>query len=615
MPANARRDEPVDWPIIENRLEGVAAVFRERAKAHPDGVCFRTIKDDALVDHSWAEVKDTAYAWAAGLVALGIAPEDTVAIASTTRLEWALADLAIMCAGAVTTTVYPTTIAEDVAYIVHDSGSQIVFAEDDSQIAKLRSRQGELAAVSKVVTFDGEASDDGWVITTGDLERLGRERLAQDPALVDTIIDGIRRDQLATLIYTSGTTGRPKGAELTQDCIVYEGAAVDAIHILSREDDQFLWLPLSHVMGKLLLALGYQIGFPTTIDGRLDRIVDNLAIAKPTFMGAAPRIFEKAYARVNATIAEGSPAKQKIAAWALGVGRQVSDLNEAGAPIPPRLALQHKVADRLVLSTVRERFGGRVRFFVSGSAPLNADIARWFGSVGLLIIEGYGLSETSSASSVNRPLPGSYTFGTVGWPVPGTEFKVAEDGEILMKGPGVMRGYHNDPELTAQVLTPDGWFSTGDIGTIDDRGFVRITDRKKDVFKTSGGKYVAPANIEAAFKKVCPYVGQFVVVGAARNYVTALVTLDPEAITGWAQANGMAGASYEQIVRDERTRELVQGYVDELNGSLNRWETIKRFTILPRDLTVDEGELTPSLKLKRRVVIERFGDEVESLYS
>jgi long-chain acyl-CoA synthetase len=269
----------------------------------------------------------------------------------------------------------------------------------------------------------------------------------------------------------------------------------------------------------------------------------------------------------------------------------------------------------LVLSKVRERFGGRVRFFISGSASLNAEVAKWFGSVGLLILEGYGLTETMAASCVNRPSTGGYSYGTVGWPVPQTDVKIAEDGEILLKGPGVMRGYHNRPDATAEVFDADGYFRTGDIGEIDEFGFVKITDRKKDLFKTSGGKYIAPSQIEAAFKGQCPYVSQMLVFGDGRNYATALFTLDPDAITGWAAANRMAGKSYAEITQSSEVHDLMQGFVDQLNAGLNRWETIKRFVILDRDLGVESGELTPSLKLKRKVVAEKFKAELESLYT
>ena len=612
-------DERVNHDILEGRARSIAALFRDRVSRSGNREAFQYFHNGHLQSVTWSAARDRVYDMAAGLMSLGLTIEDRVAIASTTRYEWALADLGVMCSGGATTTVYPTTMAEDVAFILADSGSRFVFAEDDGQVEKLRTHRHDMPNVVKVIVFNGEAHSgdeegDDWVISLADLEALGRDAREARPTMVDERIDLIAPDHLAVIIYTSGTTGRPKGAELTHDAIVYEAAAVHAIGILDQNDLQFLWLPLSHVFGKILLALPLQMGFPTAIDGKIDKIVDNLAVIKPTFMGAAPRIFEKAYARIAATVAAETGVKRQLMDWALDVGKQVMELRAQGQAPGALLGIQHAVADKLVLSKIRERFGGRVRFFISGSAALNPEIARWFGSVGLIILEGYGLTETSAATCVNRPSLGGYNYGTVGWAIPTTDVKLAADGEILVKGPGVMRGYRNRPDATAEVFDEDGYFRTGDIGEIDANGFVKITDRKKDLFKTSGGKYIAPSLIEAAFKAQCPYASQILVFGDGRNYATALITLDPDAITAWGAANRMAGKSYAEISQTPEVRELLQGYIDTLNQGLNRWETIKRFTVLDRDLTIDEGELTPSLKLKRKYVAEKFKANLEALY-
>jgi len=612
-------DERVLRDVLENRAPSIGALFRDRVAKSGHREAWQYFKNGHLERVTWLETQERVYAMAAGLMSLGLHLEDRVAIASTTRFEWVLADLAIMCSGGATTTVYPTTIAEDVAFILSDSGARIVFAEDDGQVEKLRTHRGEIPEVMKVVTFSGEAHSgdeegDDWVISLADLEAIGREALTARPTMVDERIDLVGPEHLAVIIYTSGTTGRPKGAELTQDAIIYEGASVDSIKLLDHDDLQFLWLPLSHIFGKILLTFPLQMGFATAVDGKIDKIVDNLAVIKPTFMGAAPRIFEKAYARVSGMVETETGIKRKLMDWSLDVGRQVMEAKSAGQAPSALLNLQYAIADKLVLSKIRERFGGRVRFFISGSAALNADIARWFGSVGLLIIEGYGLTESSAATCVNRPIHGSYRYGTVGWPVPGTDVKIASDGEILIKGPGVMRGYRNRPDATAEVFDEQGFFRTGDIGEIDDLGFVKITDRKKDLFKTSGGKYIAPSQIESTLKFICPLVSQAMVYGDGKNYATALLTVDPDAATAWGAAHGMAGKSYAEITQSAEMREAMQGYIDELNTHLNRWETIKRFIVLDRDLTVDDGELTPSLKLKRRVVSDKFKDELEGLY-
>ncbi|MBM6404685.1 long-chain fatty acid--CoA ligase [Phycicoccus sp. CSK15P-2] len=608
-------DEPVDHAVLENRARSVAHLFRDRVAASGDRPAFlhavTTAAGDDWVTVSWNEADVVVRELGAGLVALGVEAEDRVAIASSTRYEWALADLATMVAGAATTTIYPTTIADDVAFILDDSGTKVVFAENAEQLEKLRSIRSRIPGVQHVVLLEGEADDD-WTTTFEALRELGRARIAEEPEVIDSRIEAITPDRLATIIYTSGTTGRPKGVRLRHSAWTYEGAAVEAISILSEDDLQYLWLPLAHVFGKNLLTLPLQIGFPTAIDGRIDKIVENLAVVKPTFMGAAPRIFEKAHARIHMMMEAEGGLKAKLFAAASETGRQVSILREQGKSPSGLLARKHAVLDKLVATKIRERFGGNVRFFISGSAALNQDVARWFDGMGMLVAEGYGLTETSAASFVNRVK--AYRYGTVGWPLPGIEVQIAEDGEVLMRGPGNMEGYHNDPAATSETIDAEGWLHTGDIGELDDRGFLRITDRKKDLFKTSGGKYVAPSVIESTFKGLCPYASQLVVHGADRNFVSALVTLDPDAIAGWAAQHGMEGRSYTEVVTSDACREMVQGYVDELNAGLNRWETVKRFTILESDLTVESGELTPSLKLKRRVVADKYKPLLDAHY-
>ncbi|MBM6400355.1 AMP-dependent synthetase/ligase [Phycicoccus sonneratiae] len=614
---NTPADEPVDHAVLEEPAQSVAHLFRDRVAASGERPAFLHAvvheSGDEWVTVTWRELDAVVREVAAGLVALGVEPEDRVAIASGTRYEWALADLANMLAGAATTTIYPTTIADDVAFILSDSGTRVVFAENAEQLEKLRGIRDRIPGVGRVVLMEGIPDGDDWTLTFDQLRQLGREYLAGDPQAVDVRIDAIRPDRLATIIYTSGTTGRPKGVRLLHSAWTYEGAATDAINILTEDDVQYLWLPLAHVFGKNLLTLPLQIGFATAIDGRIDKIVDNLAVVKPTFMGAAPRIFEKAFARIQMMMEGEGGLKLTLFKAASATGREVSILREQGKNPSGLLARKHALLDKLVASKIRERFGGNIRFFISGSAALNQDVARWFDGMGMLIAEGYGMTETSAASFVNRTK--AYRYGTVGWPLPGTEVQVAEDGEILLRGPGVMQGYHNNPDATAETIDGEGWLHTGDIGELDDRGFLKITDRKKDLFKTSGGKYVAPSIIESTFKGLCPYASQLVVHGADRNFVSALITLDPDAMAGWAAQNGMEGRPYAEVVSSDACRQMVQGYVDELNAGLNRWETIKRFTILEHDLTVEDGELTPSLKLKRKVVADKYKDLLDAHYA
>jgi long-chain acyl-CoA synthetase len=606
-----KSQERVELGKIDNRAASVPLMFRNRVTATPNTEAFRYPKGGDWESVTWRQVSDRVDNIAAGLISLGINPEERVALASGTSYEWVVADFGILAAGAATTTVYPTTNAEDVAYIVSNSGSRIVIAEDQTQVDKLRERRDHLPAVEKVVIIDGEG-DGEWVMSLAELEERGQVLLAESPNTVNDRINAIRPDQLATLIYTSGTTGKPKGVRLLQKSWTYTAAAMDSLGVLSDKDLNYLWLPLSHSFGKVMLALPLVIGFPTVIDGRVDKIVENLAVIRPTIMGAVPRIFEKVHGRINEMMAKEGGLKKTLFDWAVGVGVEVSRTKQAGKAVSPLLNGQYKLADKLVLSKIRDRFGGRLRFFISGSAALDREIAQWFDAIGVVVLEGYGLTETSAASVLNRPH--AYRFGTVGWTFPQTEVKIAGDGEILLKGPGVMDGYHDMPEATAETIEPDGWFHTGDIGELDAEGFLRITDRKKDMFKTSQGKYVAPSAISAQFKGICPFASEIVVYGESKPYCVALVSLDADGVKEWAAANGMAGKSFSEIARDAKTYAAVEGYVEQLNKELNRWEQVKKFAIIDRELTVENGDLTPSLKLKRKVVVDNFHDKIDDLY-
>jgi long-chain acyl-CoA synthetase len=609
-----KSQERVDIGKIDNRAPSVPRMFLDRVAATPGAEAFRYPGNGGWASVTWQQVGDRVALIAAGLIALGVNPEDRVALASGTRYEWVVVDFGILAAGAATTTVYPTTNAEDVAYIVANSGSRIVIAEDQQQLDKLVARRADLPAVEKVVLIEGvgDGDDGDWVMSLDDLEQLGKQLLADSPTAVTDRIDAIRPDQLATLIYTSGTTGKPKGVRLLQQSWTYTAAAMDSLGVLTEKDLNYLWLPLSHAFGKVMLALPLVIGFPTVIDGRVDKIVENLAIIRPTIMGAVPRIFEKVHGRINEMMVKEGGIKKKLFDWAVGVGQQVSRARQAGERPSALLAAQYKLADKLVLSTIRERFGGRLRFFISGSAALDREIAQWFDAIGIAVLEGYGLTETSAASSLNRPH--AYRFGTVGWTLPQTDVKIAADGEILLKGPGIMNGYHDLPEATAAAIEADGWFHTGDIGELDAEGFLRITDRKKDMFKTSQGKYVAPSAISAQFKGICPFASEIIVYGEGKPYCVALVTLDGDGIREWAADNGLEGKTFGEIARDAKTRDAVAGYVEDLNKHLNRWEQVKRFAIVDRELTVEAGDLTPSLKLKRKVVVDNFHDKIDALY-
>lgn len=606
----------IDPSFVDHLTPNVAVQFLDRVAASADHEAFRFPRGETWESVTWRQAGDVVERLAAGLLSLGLESEQRVGIAAATRYEWVLADLAVMCAAGATTTVYPTTNADDTTYILSDAECRVVFAEDDEQVAKLVAHKAELPHVGKVVTFDGRTDGDpanDWVIGLDDLAKLGEAYLADHPGIVETTARSIAPDQLATLIYTSGTTGRPKGVRLLHRSWVYEGTAIQVQNILDETDLQFLWLPMAHSFGKVLLSAQLACGFATAIDGRVDRIVDNLGVVKPTFMGAAPRIFEKAYARIITMQAAEGGVKEKIFKRAFEVGLKVDELKRQGRSVPFLLNLQHGLFDKLVFSKVRERFGGRVRFFISGSAALNPEIGAWFHAAGILILEGYGMTENAAGATVNHP--DDYKMGTVGPPLPGAEVKIGENDEVMLRGPHIMAGYHNLPEETAKTLTEDGWLHTGDKGSLDADGFLTITGRLKELFKTSGGKYVAPPAIESKFKAICPYASQFLVFGSERNFVSALITLDPDAMAGWAEENGMAGTSYTDIVRSAAVQKMVGEYVEELNGKLNRWETIKKWQILDHDLTIESGELTPSMKVKRNVVEDRNKALIESFYA
>ncbi|GGR40277.1 AMP-dependent synthetase [Streptomyces cinereoruber] len=613
---------------IENRPPSVATLFLERVERTPDAEAYRYpvpaasgSGPDDWKSLSWGQAAERVYAIAAGLVDLGVQSEERIALASSTRVEWILADLGVMCAGAATTTIYPQTNAEESAFILSDSESKVLIAEDAAQLAKAVERRSELPSLRHVVVVDaaGVESDGDWVLTLAELEARGRAYLEKHPEAVKERVSAITSTQLATLIYTSGTTGRPKGVRLPHDNWSYMAKAIAATGLVTQGDVQYLWLPLAHVFGKVLTSGQIEVGHVTAVDGRVDKIIENLPVVQPTYMAAVPRIFEKVYNGVAAKARAAGGAKYKIFQWAAEVAREYAKTTQDNfrrtgtASAPLGLGVKHKVADALVYGKIREAFGGNLRACISGSAALAPEIGYFFAGAGIHILEGYGLTESSAASFVN---PGeAYRTGTVGKPLPGTEVRIADDGEILMRGPGIMEGYHGLPEKTAEVLESDGWFHTGDIGELSADGYLRITDRKKDLIKTSGGKYIAPAEVEGQFKAVCPFVSNILVHGADRNFCTALIALDEPSILGWAAEHDLAGKSYAEVVAAPQTEKLIQGYVDRLNEGLQRWQTIKKFRLLPRDLDIEHGELTPSLKLKRPVVEREYKHLIDEMYA
>jgi long-chain acyl-CoA synthetase len=534
---------------------------------------------------SWQEAADRVEALSHALLARGIGRGDAVAVLSRTRLEWILLDWAIMNIGAVVVGIYPTNTASESAYILSHSEAVLAFTEDDLQRDKLRSVQSELPALREIVSF----------AQLPELEAEGRAHASAHPDALETAAREIQEDDLGTLIYTSGTTGPPKGCMLTHKNLV-----TAAIHVRTNAEDGsdtvLLFLPLAHTFGRLAHQAAAHYGSTVALVADPARLAEALGAVRPTILPAVPRIYEKIHAGVLDRIEGESGVKRALGRWALGVGARASRLRRLGRAVPLGLRVQEGIADKLVFAKVKERLGGRLRVGVSGAAPLGLDVLEFFHSLGMLVIEGYGLTETASSLSVNDP--DAFKFGTVGRAVEGCEVRLDTDGEILVRSDTVFAGYYKDPGATAAAFTSDGWFRTGDVGEIDDDGFVKITDRKKDLIITAGGKNIAPQNLENALK-ASRFVSQALVVGDRRPYVTALITLE------WDEVKA-SGAD---------PQELVQGIVDDVNRDRVRVEQIKRFSILPRDFLQEEGEVTPTLKLRRKIVHEHFADEIEQLYT
>jgi long-chain acyl-CoA synthetase len=532
---------------------------------------------------SWEEAGQTVEELANGLLALGVRKGEAFGILAQTSLEWALFDYALARIGAVGAAVYANSSAKDACYVLEHSDSIGVLVQDEPQREKVAG-----LPLRHVITF----------AELDDLRARGREFAAEHPDALAEAEAQVGEDDLFTFIYTSGTTGPPKGCMILHRNYYEMAGCIDHVPEFAIADDvMLLYLPMAHNFGRLMHLLGAHTGYTTAFLGDPLRIAEAMPVVRPTLLPSVPRLYEKVHTAVLSQFEQLHGPRKRLADWALRVGREVSELRQRGKPVPASLARKHRLADRLVYSKIKERMGGRLRLGVSGGAPLAKEIAEFFHSIDILIVEGWGLTECTTAASVNRP--GRFRFGTVGPALPGFEVETDEEGELLIRSPTVFAGYYKDPDATAEVLGADGWLRSGDVGSIDEDGFVHITDRKKDILITAGGKNVAPANLENALK-TAPLVSQALVIGDRRPYVAALITLDP------AVADGIGS--------DEADRR-VQAIVDGVNSELSRFEQIKRFRVLPRDFTAEDGEVTPTLKLKRRVVEQHFAAEIEELYS
>jgi long-chain acyl-CoA synthetase len=583
----------------------IADLFPVAAKEHGSKRAVMYKEGSSWVSKTYAEVGEIVRDLSLGLIDVGIDRGDKVAILANTRPEWSYFDFAALTAGATVVPIYQTNSPEECQYVLENSDSRAVIVEDDEQLEKVRAVRGSLPKLEHVILMTGSADD---AISMADLAARGRDRNQAD---WEERYSSVTPDDICTFIYTSGTTGPPKG------CVISHGnyrAMLDMVlevGALGEEELTYLYLPLAHSFALLIqlgtVALGATLAF---WERDPLKIIPNLAEIKPTYFPSVPRIFEKIYTAATAKAEKAGGIQKGIFDWAIGVGERVQEAEEEGRSVWPPLRVQYEVADRLVLSNIRDLFGGRLKLAVTGAAPINPEILRFFHAAGVLVVEGWGMTETSTAATISTPE--AYKFGTVGRPFPGCEVKIADDGEILVKGANIFQGYYKNDEATRETLV-NGWLHTGDIGEIDSDGFVKITGRKKDIIITAGGKNITPANLEAEIKQQ-PLVSQCVVIGDRRPFLVALVTLDPEEAVTFAKENGLPEDPV-QLASDDQVRNAISDHIEKINQKFARVEQVKKFKILPHDLSQEGGELTPTMKVKRNVVADKYADDIEELYA
>jgi long-chain acyl-CoA synthetase len=560
---------------------------------------------------SWQAMSDNVRHIAKGWLTLGLQVGDRVALLASSRAEWVQCDLGIMAAAGITVPVYPSSLPEQVAYILHNAEVTLACVDTPAQLEKLLQVRAALPALRHIVLMDGQPpSPDPLILTLQDLMTRGTAA-SQYATVLEERLQGLTPDHEATYVYTSGTTGPPKGVVQTHSNHLFMVQSCGAILMAEEGDVHLLFLPLAHAFARLEAFLGLYIGLTTAFAESVEALAENMREVRPMLVFSVPRVYEKIYARIQAAGTSGSLLKRALFQWCVAVGRQVSGLQQRRQPIPAGLRLRQRLAHQLVFKKLHQTVGGRLRFFVSGGAPLAQDITEFFHAAGILILEGYGLTETCPALASNSY--DRYKFGTVGRALPDVELRIAADGEILARGRNIAKGYYKRPEATAEVFLEDGWFATGDIGEIDAEGFLRITDRKKDLIVTAGGKNIAPQNLENLLK-TDPYISQAMVYGDRRPYLTAVLTLDLDAIRPYAQAHGIVADTAPAYAAHPQIQQLIEAHVAQLNAQLASYETIKKFIIAPTDFTPESGELTPTLKIKRKVVTQQYQAQLDRLY-
>jgi len=579
----------------------------ETVDRHGPSPAFRWFDENTnATSITWNEFYDQAKIAAKSLIALGVNHGDKINILSYTCFKWVLTDIANMSIGSATVGIYQSNLPQDCQYIINHSDAVLVFAENLKQLDKLLQIREQIPNIRKVILFNGDYDDD-WVMPYEAFMALGRE---MDDESFNARTAAVRPQDTAGLVYTSGTTGVPKGVILTHDNLTFTCQSVYHSGDFYDGEEMFLFLPLAHVFARTCCYTAVRTGNRTSFARGIDTLMDDFVLAGPHWFVSVPRVFEKIHTKIISGVEAKGGIALKLFHWACGVGAEISRLKVAKQPIPSVLAFKYKIAQKLIFSKIHTALGGNVKWCISGAAPLNPEIARFFHAAGLLILEGLGMTENTSFSNVNRP--DHYDFGVVGPPGVGIEHRIADDGEVVFKGRNVMAGYYKMPEETAGTFTKDGWLKTGDLGSIDANNVLRITGRKKDLIITAGGKNIAPSRIEGIMV-TSKYINQFCVVGDRRKYLSAVATLDRETLTAWAEEKGIAYDSFETLLSSAEVQALIDKEVAERNRQLASFETIKKVVIVP-EFTIENEMMTPTFKLKKNIILERYSGQIDTLY-
>ncbi|MCH8289031.1 MAG: long-chain fatty acid--CoA ligase [Candidatus Marinimicrobia bacterium] len=587
-------------------------MLRTNANRFKDGIAQRYKSDGEWKDISYGELGQKVRLVAQGLASKGIEKGDKVAILSENRPEWAACDFGIQSAGAIVVPVYPTLIGKQIEYILRNSDSKMLIASNSEQVGKILPLLGNLPELTLVVVMDSSnGNGNGETVSLEGLMEDGKNYAKNNENWYDESVDKVKKMDIMTIIYTSGTTGEPKGVLLTHNNFISNVEGALGVFSVDETDTFLSFLPLSHVFERMAgHNLAYSTGATVAFAESIDKVAANMGEVHPTLMTSVPRLYEKMYAKVHAKVEAGSPLKKKLFNWAFGIGAEMRELPEGESP-GIGLKIKHALASKLVFSKLKARVGGKLRFFASGGAPLSAEIGEFFARAGIIIIEGYGLTETSPIICVG--LVENPVFGTVGPPIFNVELKIADDGEILTRGPHVMVGYYKDDEATSEIIDSDGWLHTGDIGEMDEGGRLRITDRKKNILVTAGGKNIAPAPIENMLV-LSPLIEQVMLIGDRRKFISALIAPELKALKSAAEKAGFSVSSNEELVKDPGVYNLMEDEINRLQADISNYERVKKFVMIPRLLTIEDGEITPSLKIKRKVVIDKFSSEIDALY-